>query len=167
MTSKDLEGHFDRSDPAPPFPTYSMADESRWTTMDKDKNQAYLPLAKKWKHNEYVACTQLTQVVSDSFLIQIQHAGTVADMWKTIIAEFDHKGRMVQVDLCCRMMEKWVSKTDDIRAHLDDMDLSHECLSSMGIAIHEEDYASMVLMSLPDSYTTHLETLADAAISSG
>ena len=37
----------------------------------------------------------------------------------------------------------------------------------MGVAIHDEDYASMVLMSLPDSYTTHLETLVDTAISSG
>ena len=62
-------------------------------------------------------------------------------MWKTIVAEFDHKGRKVQVDLCHRTMEKWVSETDDIRAHLDDMALSHEHLSGMGIAIHDEDYA--------------------------
>src|SRR5882724_4390649 len=73
---------------------------------------------------------------------------------------------MVQVDLCCRMMEKQVSETDDICTHLDNMALSHECLSGMGVAIHKEDYASMVLMSLPDSYTMHLETLADVAISS-
>src|SRR5882724_2082634 len=45
MAGHDLEGHFNRSDPAPLSPTYSTADESRWTTMDKDKNQAYLPLA--------------------------------------------------------------------------------------------------------------------------
>src|SRR5882724_661639 len=65
------------------------------------------------------------------------------------------------------MMEKRASETDNIHAHLDHMALSYEHLSSMGAAIHNEDYASMILMSLPDSYTTHLETLADAAISSG
>ena len=59
-----------------------------------------------------------------------------------------------------------MSETDDIRTHLDDMALSYEHLSGMGVAIHDEEYASMVLMSLPDSYTTHLETLADATISS-
>jgi len=64
------------------------------------------------------------------------------------------------------MMEKPVSEIDDIRAHLDNMALSHEHLSGMGITIHNKDYVSMVLMSLPDSYTTYLETLADAAISS-
>jgi len=60
-----------------------------------------------------------------------------------------------------------MSETDDIPAHLDDMALSYECLSGMGVAIHDEDYTSMVLMSLPNSYTTHLETHMDAAISSG
>jgi len=69
------------------------------------------------------------------------------------------------VDLCQRMMEKRASETDDIHAHLDHMALSYKHLSGMGTAIHNEDYASMILMSLPDSYTTHLETLADVAIS--
>jgi len=74
---------------------------------------------------------------------------------------------MVQMNLHHRMMEKWVSEMDDICAHLNDMTLSHKCLSGMGIAIHDEDYTLMVLMSLPDSYTMHLETLTDTAISSG
>src|SRR5882672_11493710 len=167
MAGHDLEGHFDSSDPAPPAPTYSSPDENRWTVTDKEKNIAYLPLARKWKHDEHVARTQLAQVISNSLLIRIQHAGSVADMWKRIVTEFDHKGRMVQVDLRCKMMEKRASETDDIRAHLDDMALSHERLSGMGVTIHDEDYASMVLMSLPDSYTTYLKTLTDAAISSG
>jgi len=58
-------------------------------------------------------------------------------------------------------------KMDDIHTHLNDMDLSYEFLSGMGVTIYDEDYVSMVLMSLPDSYTTHLETLTDTTISSG
>jgi len=42
-----------------------------------------------------------------------------------------------------------------------------ESLSGMGVALHDDDYASMILMSLPKSYTLHLETLADAMSSSG
>src|SRR5882724_13013048 len=56
---------------------------------------------------------------------------------------------------------------DDIRAHLDDMALMYERLSRMGVTLHDEDYVSMVLMSLPDTYMTHLETLADSATSAG
>src|SRR5882724_4204369 len=47
------------------------------------------------------------------------------------------------------------------------MALSYKCLSGMGAAIHDKDYASMILMSLLNSYTSHLEILTDVAIGSG
>jgi|SRR5882724_3273817 len=56
--------------------------------------------------------------------------------------------------------------TDDIHTHLDEMAFIHKCLSRMGVALHDHDYASIVLMSLPKSYTTHLKTLDNAASSS-
>ena len=52
-------------------------------------------------------------------------------------------------------------------AHLDEMALSYEHLSGMGVTLHDKDYTSMVLMSLPETYSTHLETLVDSANSSG
>src|SRR5882724_3484272 len=87
-------------------------------------------------------------------------------LWATCIAELDKRGHMVKVNLHCQMMEKCVSETDNICTHLDDMALSYKHLSSMGVTIHDKDYASMVLMSLSDSYT-NLKTLADTAISGG
>jgi len=65
------------------------------------------------------------------------------------------------------MMEKQVSETDNIHTHFNDMVLSYKHLSSMGAALHDKDYASIILMSLPDTYMTHLETLMDMAIGSG
>ena len=106
MAGCDVDGHFDGSDTPPPAPTYTTLDETKWTTADHEKNQAYLSLAKRWKHDEHVTCAQLAQVMSDSLLIRTQHAGMVANMWNTVVTEFDRKGRMVQVDLCRRMMEK-------------------------------------------------------------
>jgi len=64
--------------PFPPIPTYSTSGEAKWTTMDQDKNQAYLLLARKWKHDEHISWAQLAQVVSDTLLIRIQPVGTVA-----------------------------------------------------------------------------------------
>src|SRR5882724_521364 len=109
MGSRDVEGHFDGSDLAPPKPTLSMTNESKWMAADIEWNKAYLRSEKKWRHDEKVTCTQLAQVVSDSLLIHIQHATSVADMWRIIISEFDRKGHMVQVDLHRKMMEKCAS----------------------------------------------------------
>src|SRR5882724_3589419 len=80
MAGHDVDGYFNGSDPMPPTPTYSTSDEAKWTAVDWDKSQAYLSLARKWKHDEHIACAQLAQVMSDSLLIRIQHAGSVAIM---------------------------------------------------------------------------------------
>src|SRR5882672_1152324 len=167
MGGRDVEGHFDGSEKAPTQPAFSSPDEKRWTTADKELNTEYLVSARKWQRDEKVARAQLAQVVLDSLLIRIQHAKSTTDMWGAVVAEFDKKGHMVQVDLRRKMMEKRAMDADDIRAHLDEMALMHERLSGMGVAMHNDDYASMILMSLPESYTMHLETLADAASSSG
>lgn len=83
-------------------------------------------------------------------------------MWKLITAEFDGKGWMAHVDLRRKMMEKCVEESDDICAHLDDMAFMHEQLSGMGAKIDDEDYASMILMSLPLLYTISKLWLAGA-----
>src|SRR5882724_8112221 len=80
MAGRDIDGHFNGSDAAPPAPTFSTTDEPKWTTANKDLNQAYLPLVRKWMHDKHIAHAQLAQVISDSLLIKIQHTGTVADM---------------------------------------------------------------------------------------
>jgi len=49
------------------------------------------------------------------------------------------------------MMEKCDLDSDDIQAHLDEVVLMHECLSRMGVAMHDDDYSSIILMSLPKS----------------
>src|SRR5882724_3562707 len=87
-------------------------------------------------------------------------------MWGTIVTEFNKKGCMIQVDLCQKMMDKQASDANDIQAHLDKMALMHKFPSGMGVTLHDNYYLSMVLMSLPESYTLHLETLADMASSS-
>jgi len=92
MGGHDMEGHFDGSEKTPTQPTLSSPDEKRWTTADKELNETYLTVTRKWQCNEKVVHAQLEQVVSDSLLICIQYATTVADMWQTMVTEFNKKG---------------------------------------------------------------------------
>ena len=163
MGGHDIEGHFNRSETFPPQPTLSSPDKKRWTVADKEQNDTYIVVVRKWQHNEKITCAQLAQVMSDLLLIFIQHAKGIVDMWGSIVTEFNKKGHMIQVDLCWKMMEKQASDADDIQAHLDEMELMHKRLSRMGVTLHDDDYSSMILMSLPESYTLHLETLTNAA----
>ena len=74
--------------------------------VDKYLNETYLTAMRKWQCNEKVARAQLAQVISDSLLIRIQYTTTIADMWQTMVMEFNKKGQMIQIDLCHKMMEK-------------------------------------------------------------
>ena len=65
------------------------------------------------------------------------------------------------------MTEKRIKDTDNVRTHLEEMTLIYERLSGMGAQIHDQDYTSMILMSLPKTYTMHLETIADSTSSIG
>ena len=106
MGGHNIEGHFDRSKRSSSQPTLSSPTETRWTAADKELNYTYLVVVRKWQCNEKIMHTQLTQVVSDSLLICIQHAKGNVDMWDAIVAEFDKKGCMIQVDLHQKMVEK-------------------------------------------------------------
>ena len=86
-------------------------------------------------------------------------------MWSTIIAEYDKKGQMVRIDLHHKMTEKWIKDSDNVWTHLEEMALIYERLSGMGAQIHDQDYASMILMSLPKTYTMHLKIIADSTSS--
>src|SRR5882724_6468830 len=121
MGGHDMEGHFDGSEKTPTQPALSSPDEKRWTTADKELNETYLTVTRKWQCNEKVACTPLAQVMSDSLLIRIQYATTITDMWQTMVMEFNKKGKMIQIDLHRKMMEKQATDSDNIQAHLDKM----------------------------------------------
>src|SRR5882672_10283666 len=60
MAGRDVEGHFDRSNPCPMPPKFSTADESKWTLADQAKNKAHLKLMKDWRHTKNITCAQLT-----------------------------------------------------------------------------------------------------------
>src|SRR5882724_1470110 len=50
----------------PKPPKFSIAEESKWTPADEEKNSTHLKSVKNWRHN--VTCAQLVQVISDSLL---------------------------------------------------------------------------------------------------
>ena len=98
MAAHNIVGHFERSDPHTALPTPSTQDQDKWTTKDQDEHQTYPSLAKRWKHDVFVARDQLAQVVSNSLLIYIQRTGAIADMWHMIVVEFNRKYHMAQVN---------------------------------------------------------------------
>src|SRR5882724_9340984 len=92
MGGHNIEGHSDRSETSPPQPTLSSLDKMRWTVADKELNNAYLVLVRKWQHDEKIAHAQLAQVMSDSLLICIQQAKGVVTCGEPLSLSSTRKG---------------------------------------------------------------------------
>jgi gag-polypeptide of LTR copia-type len=65
------------------------------------------------------------------------------------------------------MLEKRANEGDDIPTHLDSIQLLYERLSGMGAPPSEDNYSSMIILSLPESYQVLLTTLGDATQQAG
>ena len=67
---------------------------------------------------------------------------------------------MVSVDICRRMMALKVEDSDDIRAHLNAIHLMYEQLAGTNAIPCKDDYMTIILGSLPATYSNHLFSLS-------
>ena len=52
MAGRDIEGHFDGSEPFPTPPTFSTMEQNKWTPKDEAKHESHLKSIRTWKRNE-------------------------------------------------------------------------------------------------------------------
>ena len=95
--------------------------------------------------------------------MQVYNANTVTDMWKTICDEYKGKTQMVSIDIQRCMMALKAEDGDDIQAHLDGIHLMYEQLVGMNAILSQDDYMTIILGSLPATYSTHLFSLSATA----
>ena len=133
--------------------------------MDKDREAMsnYENMFDKWSQCDYLVHTRIAGSIEESMLMKISHCDSAAEMWKSLCNLFEEKTKMVQVNLCKRMMLKKVSEEDDIPTHLDSIRLLYKQLSGMGARVDGSDYSSIIILSLPESYQLLLMTLGNTA----
>lgn len=144
-------------------PTLSSSDTAKQTGDDQKAIAEYQGLFDVWNQHENLVHAQLAASIEDSMLMKLSHCDSAAHMWKTLCYEFEGKTRMVQVDLRRKMLEMKANEGDNIPAHLDAIRHIYERLSGMGAPPSEDDYSSMIILTLPESYQILLTTLGDAA----
>ena len=153
IASRGLTEHLDGTLAAPAHPTGD----------DQKAIADYQSLFDTWNQNENLVRAQLAASIDDSMLMKLSHCDSATHMWKSLCHEFEGKMRMVQVDLRRKMLEIRANEGDNIPAHLDAIRHIYERLSGMGAPPSEDNYSSMIILSLPESYQVLLTTLGDAA----
>ena len=66
---------------------------------------------------------------------------------------------MVTVDMRHKLQAEKCPKSGDVRTHLNKLQAMQEDLASMGGSITNEDFTSIILGSIPQSYDTYIAAI--------
>src|ERR1700731_3063774 len=87
---------------------------------------------------------------------------SATQMWQQIVFNTMKKSKVHQVDTCRHLQELHCPEGGDIRMHLNMMTNLHNELEGIGALVSDEDYATMIHVSLPLSYRPMLQSILHA-----
>src|SRR5271156_3501968 len=113
----------------------------------------------KWEMEEAIIKQALASVIPDSLFIEVRRKETALAMWNAVRDQREKKSRMVTVDMRRKLQSEKCNKHGDVRAHLIKLQTMREDLASMGGAISDEDFTSIILGSIPLSFDTYIAAI--------
>ena len=116
---------------------------------------------------EATAKQLIASSVPDHVFNQIKMQITATDVWNTLQALYQTRSKMIVVDLSKKLQNIKCSDDDDVCTHFTKLDNLHEQLSAMGKILGNNEYASILLGSLPTSYEPTTSAINAAADLSG
>jgi hypothetical protein len=84
-------------------------------------------------------------------------------MWKEIKMLHEGKSALVKADIRKRMLLACCDEGGDVKVHFGELNRLCQIMAGMGAIVDDEDYAAIIMGSLPDSYRPIISTLEAAA----
>jgi gag-polypeptide of LTR copia-type len=120
----------------------------------------------QWKRNKAMVKQLITGLVPDTVFTHIK-AVKAKEVWDQLWVLYEGWLKLILVDLC-----KWLQNThcgadDDLHAHFNKLADLKEQLAAMGATIMDEEYANVLLGSLPEAYSNAMNSIMAAVDISG
>ena len=135
-----LETYIDK-DSKPPQP----ADASKPTDAEKEAD-------KKWHDGDAKARTRIELAVGDSEMIHIIGARTAAEMWKQLTLVKESRGKLGILATRRALYRTIADEGFDLIEHISKLRKLQEELHLMGSIVADEDFAILLVSSLPESW---------------
>src|SRR3984893_940559 len=133
------------------------------TDDDLEENEKRLD---EYEQKEYGGQHVMLTTVSPRLATLIKSM-SASDMWVAIRNDAMIKSQLHKVDTRRRLQSRFCNEEGDIKAHLNAMTKLREELEGIGASVLDEDFGTMLLMSLPPSYRSLLHTITHATSLSG
>ena len=121
----------------------------------------------RWDNDEATAMYTIAASIPNSVFINIKSKTTTMEVWNALRALYEGRTQMVLVKTTQQLQTTKCSEDDNVREHFDKLANLREQLAAMGKSIPDSEYASILMGSLPDSYTAILGSITATTEISG
>ena len=98
-----------------------------------------------------------------TLFIKIRNETSASAIWDALANEFENRSHVVAIELRRKLQDQRCAKKGDVRAHFDKMITLREELASLGHSIDPDDFAAMLINSVPTSYNSTISTMITSA----
>ena len=122
-----------------------------------------LSASARWAHGEATVKQAIAASVPDSIFNQIKGSTRAMDVWDALKALFEGRTQMIVVDLRRQIQSMKCGEDDNVRTHFDNIANLREQLAAMGKSIPDDEYASILLGSIPSNYEATISAMSTTA----
>ena len=101
--------------------------------------------------------------VPDSVFLQLQSKLNAKEVWDTLKALYETCSELTKIDLALHLQSTKCGEDDDVRIHYQRLAAMREQLAAMGKMIPDQEYAGILMGSLPSSYESVLHLISSSA----
>jgi len=121
----------------------------------------------QWANDKATTMYTIVASIPNSMFTNIKSKITTKDVWDALKALYECHTQMVLVKTSQQLQTSRCSKDNNVCKHFNKLTNLREQLGVMGKSIPDNEYASILMGSLPESYTAILGSIAAAAEMSG
>lgn len=112
----------------------------------------------KWEMQDRKAQTVIELSISDSQMIHLAGASTAKEMWDQLRIVKESRGKQAITTWQRKFYRTTADEGDDIPTHVKNMREIQETLHMMGSLVTEDDFCTVLISSLPESWDTFTTT---------
>ena len=154
-----LDAYLNNKATKPEDPAVWPPDKQAMATPDEvSAMEAYQKAVSDWTRKEAIVLQQIVSTIPDALYLKIK-GKTVSEAWKVLKDNFEKRSHMFTIDLQRRLQDVRCEDNGNICTHFDNLHNMRKELAALSESIPDQDFAAIILGSLPKSYDTYLSAI--------
>ena len=162
--SKGLTGHLSGLVAKPKDPAHGKYPSWKPTAAEQKLMIEYPEKLKPWIKDDGYVKQVIAASLSESLFLHVQKEETAKGVWDALMNLFQNCSRVVAIDLHRKLQDTRCTKKGDLHAHFNKLCSLREQLATLGQFILDDDFAAVIISSLPNSYDPNIAAMTSSAI---